>query len=421
MSSPIGSTTTTVGGRAAFRVPNFRYFMTARFLVGAANEMQALAVGWQIYGLTHRPLDLGLVGLAQFLPGVLLFLVAGHAADRYRRRNILVICYAAFGICSLALLGLALAGVRQVWPIYTVILGNGVVRAFNGPAGQSFLPLLVPSEIFANAVAWSASIFQLAVIFGPMIGGHIYGFAGGPVPVFAASAVSYAIATILAASVQERAPDAPRKAPTSGMVLEGLRFIWQRKLILGAISLDLFAVLLGGAVALLPVYADSILNIGPQGMGLLRSGPGIGALITAIVVAHSPLQKRAGATMLLCVAGFGVFTVVFGLSRSVPLSMAALILLGSCDMVSVIIRHTMVQLATPDEMRGRVSAVNMIFIGASNEVGQFESGITAQWFGAVPAVVLGGIGSIVIVLIWGVLFAPLRRVNQLTAEELAPK
>ena len=406
-------------GRAAFQIDGFRYFMSARFLVGAANEMQALAVAWQIYGMTRRPLDLGLVGLAQFLPGILLFLAAGQAADRFRRRNILVASYAAFATCSIALLVLALAGVRNVWPIYPVILGNGVVRAFNGPAGQSFLPLLVTSEVFPNAVAWSSSIFNLAVIFGPMIGGHIYGVAASPVPVFATAAVCHSIAGALALSIRDL-PSAPRKAPTSGMVLEGLRFIARRKLLLGAISLDLFAVLLGGAVALLPVYADSILKIGPQGMGLLRSGPGIGALLTAIAIAYRPLRRRAGAAMLACVAGFGVFTVVFGLSRNVALSMAALVLLGSCDMISVIVRHTLVQLATPDEMRGRVSAVNMVFIGASNEVGQFESGLTAQWFGAVPAVVLGGLGSIAIVALWSVLFPQLRRVDRLSAEELAP-
>ena len=415
MSSPSG-----LSGRAAFRVPNFRYFMTARFLVGAGNEMQALAVGWQIYSLTRRPLDLGLVGLAQFLPGVLLFLLAGQAADRFRRRNILVACYSAFGCCSLALLALALAGIHTVWPIYAVILGNGVVRAFNGPAGQSFLPLLVPAGVFANAVAWSSSIFNLAIIFGPMLGGHIYALAGNPIPVFASAALANLVAAALVASVQETAT-APRRAPTRDTLLEGLRFIFKRKLLLGAISLDLFAVLLGGAVALLPVYADSILKIGPQGMGLLRSGPGIGALTTAILIAYWPLKRRAGAAMLACVAGFGAFTVVFGLSRNVALSMAALVLLGSCDMISVIVRHTMVQLGTPDEMRGRVSAVNMVFIGASNEVGQFESGITAQWFGAVPAVVLGGLGSIAIVLLWSVLFPQLRRVNHLTGEELSPE
>src|SRR6185437_11374562 len=220
--------------------------------------------------------------------------------------------------------------------------------------------------------------------------------------------------------IRESQSTAPRRAATSGMVLEGLRFIWQRKLLLGAISLDLFAVLLGGAVALLPIYADSILKIGPQGYGLLRSGPGIGALSTAIAIAFWPLRRRAGAAMLACVAGFGAATVVFGLSRNVALSLVALIALGGFDMISVIVRHTMVQLATPDEMRGRVSAVNVVFIGASNEVGQFESGLTAQWFGTVPAVVLGGLGSIAIVLLWTLLFPQLRRVDRLSAEELSP-
>jgi MFS family permease len=414
MSSPAA-----VSGRAAFHIPSFRYFMTARFLTAAANEMQALAVAWEIYAMTRRPLDLGLVGLAQFLPGVLLFLVAGHAADRLRRRNILIACYASFAACSLALLALAAAGIHTVWLIYLVILGNGVVRAFNGPASQSLLPLLVPAEVFANAVAWTSSIFNLAIILGPMIGGHIYGLSASPIPVFAAAVVCNAVAAALVLCVQERSASAPRKAATGDVLLEGLRFIWRRKLVLGAISLDLFAVLLGGAVALLPVYADSILKIGPQGLGILRSGPGIGALATAIVIAYRPLRRRAGAAMLCCVAGFGASTVVFGLSRNIALSMVALVLVGGFDMISVIVRQTMVQLGTPDEMRGRVSAVNMVFIGASNEVGQFESGITAQWFGAVPAVVLGGLGSLAIVLLWSILFPQLRRVDRLTAEELA--
>jgi MFS family permease len=406
-------------GRAAFRIPAFRNFMIARFLVGAGNEMLAIAVGWQIFSMTHRPLDLGLAGLAQFLPGVLLFLMAGQTADRFRRRNILVTTYAAFSGCALALLSLAAIGLHSVWPIYAVLVGNGVIRAFNGPAGQSFLPLLVPGDVFPNAVAWSSSIFNLAVILGPMIGGQIYGFAAGPVPVFATAAVCSATATALVLSIREHHSGAPRRGATSGMVLEGLRFIWQRKLILGAISLDLFAVLLGGAVALLPIYADTILKIGPQGYGLLRAGPGIGALSTAIGVAFWPLRRRAGAAMLACVAGFGAATVVFGLSRNAVLSLIALIAIGGFDMISVIVRHTMVQLATPDEMRGRVSAVNVVFIGASNEMGQFESGLTAQWFGAVPAVVLGGLGSIAIVLLWSVLFPQLRRVDRLSAEELA--
>jgi MFS family permease len=399
--------------RAAFRYPNFRYFMTARFLVTASSEMQSVAVGWQIYSLTHRPMDLGLVGLAQFAPGILLFLVAGHTADRVARNRILQACYGAFSICSLLLLAITFHGLAAVWPIYAVLVLNGIVRVFNGPASQALLPLLVPNEHFPTAVAWSMSTFQTAMIFGPMAGGVIYGFSGSPVPVYCCAAIAYLIALLLMWRIRVQSGTSPRTPASLTMVLEGFRYIWRNKLILGSISLDLFAVLLGGAVALLPVYAREILNTGAYGLGLLRSAPSIGAVIMAIALAHWPLRRRAGLTMLGCVFGFGVFTIVFGLSRNIALSLGALVLLGACDMVSVIVRHTLVQLATPDEMRGRVSAVNMLFIGASNEVGQFESGLTAQWFGTVPAVVLGGVGTIAIVLLWAWLFPSLRRVNEL--------
>ena len=388
--------------------------MTARFLAIVSSEMISVAVGWQIYALTHRPLDLGLVGLAQFAPGVLLFLVSGHTADRHPRQSILRTCYAAFAICSALLLALTLRGISSAWPIYAVLLANGAVRSFNGAAGQSFLPQLVKPEHFPNAVTWSSSFFQTATILGPMLGGLIYGFAGSPVPVYACATVAYFIAVLLLAALRVDVP--PRKSLEEpvGMILNGLRYIWRSKLILGCISLDLFAVLLGGAVALLPVYADEILHTGPYGLGILRAAPGVGAVLVAILLAHYPLRRRAGLSMLYCVAGFGVATIVFGLSHNMALSLVALMLTGAFDMVSVIVRSTLVQLTTPDEMRGRVSAVNMLFIGASNEVGQFESGITAQWFGAVPAVILGGVGTIAVVLAWNWLFPALGRVDKLT-------
>lgn len=375
--------------------------------------MQAVAVGWQIYGLTGRPLDLGSVGLAQFLPGIVLFLAAGHAADRYPRRAILELCYAAFAACSLLLLFFTWRGLTSVYPIYAVLLANGVVRAFNGPASQALLPQIVPEQHFPNAVAWGSSIFQSAQVVGPMLGGLVYGVAATPIPVYAGAATAYLTALCLMAMVRVMGRQRPRGIASLRFVLDGLRYIRQEKIVLGTMSLDLFAVLLGGAVALLPVYARQILHTGAFGLGLLRAGPGIGAVLMAIVVAHYPLQRRAGAAMLWCVAGFGAFTIVFGLSRNVVLSMAALIAVGACDMVSVIVRHTLVQLGTPDEMRGRVSAVNMVFIGASNEVGQFESGLTAQWLGVVPAVLAGGIGTILVVALWAKLFPALRRVDRL--------
>ena len=387
--------------------------MSARVLITSAAEMQAVAVGWQIYSLTHRPLDLGLVGLAQFSPGILLFLIAGHTADRFPRQRILQVCYGGFGLCSILLLALSLHGIAAVWPIYAVLLFNGIVRAFNGPAGQAFMPLLVPAEHFPNAVTWGSSIFQAAMILGPTLGGAIYGFANSPIPVYCCSALACVGALTLMGAIHLEPSSRPRQVASVAVVLEGIRYIWRSKLILGSISLDLFAVLLGGAVALLPVYAREILNTGAYGLGILRGAPSVGAVLMAIALVRWPLRRNAGFALFACVFGFGVFTIAFGLSRNLALSIAALVLVGACDMVSVIIRHTLVQLGTPDEMRGRVSAVNGLFIGASNEIGQFESGLTAQWFGAVPAVVLGGAGTIAIVLLWTWLFPTLRRVNEL--------
>jgi MFS family permease len=404
--------------RAAFRYPNFRLYTTARFLSVLSSEMISVAVGWQIYALTHKPLDLGLVGLAQFAPGVLLFLAAGHTADRHARQTILRICYSGFTLCAVALLALSLHSITSVWPIYAVLLSNGAIRAFNAPASQAFLPQLVAVEHFPNAVTWGSSFFQTATILGPMAGGLIYGFASSPAPVYACATVVYLVAVALLSAIRLNIAVRPKPADRAGVILDGLRYIWRSKLILGCMSLDLFAVLLGGAVALLPVYSSEILHTGASGLGVLRAAPGLGAVAVAIVLAHFPLHKRAGLAMLWCICGFGVFTIVFGLSHSLVLSLIALVLTGAFDMVSVIVRSTLVQLATPDEMRGRVSAVNMIFIGASNEVGQFESGITAQWFGTVPAVVLGGAGTIAIVLAWNWLFPALRRVDKLEARKL---
>ena len=317
-------TATAHAGRAAFRYPDFRRFMAARLLTTMASEMQAVAVAWQVYGLTHRPLDLGLVGLAQFLPGILLFPITGHTADRYSRLHILRACYVAFSVTSLLLLSFTWRGMAVVWPIYLAIAWNGTVRAFNGPAGQAFLPLLVPAEHFPNAVAWNASVFQAATIVGPAAGGLVYGWTGSPLAIYAASACAYLAAFAFMTAVRVRTAERPRAA-SLGMVLDGFHFIWRHKLILGAISLDLFAVLLGGAVALLPVYAREILHVGASGLGILRSAPGIGAVAMAVIVAHRPLRKR-GITLLGCVFGFGVFTIVFGLSRNLALSIVSLAL-----------------------------------------------------------------------------------------------
>ncbi len=396
--------------RAAFRYPNFRFFLAYRVLSVLSSEMLAVAVGWQVYELTHRPLDLGLVGLAQFLPGFLLFLVAGHAADRIPRRSILLACMAAFSLASLLLLIFSIHGIQQVYPIYVVLLLNGAARAFSQPATQALLPTLVDEKHFANAVAWSASMFRTANIVGPIVGGLVYGFSNSPVPVYALAVIAYLAALLMTARMQIKTAARPRMPASVAMVLEGFRYLWSNKLILGAISLDLFAVLLGGAVALLPVYASEILKVGAVGLGILRCAPGAGAVLTAIALAHRPLGRRQGEIMLWCVFGFGVFTIVFGVSHNIVVSLIALALTGAFDMVSVVVRSTMVQLGTPDHMRGRVSAVNAVFIGASNEVGQFESGITAQWFGTVPAVILGGVGTLIVVALWARFFPELRQV-----------
>ncbi len=405
-------------GRAAFAHPAFVIFEIARFLIVAAVEMQAVAVGWQVYEITKRPLDLGYVGLAQFLPSFLLFPVSGHASDHYERRHVLTACYAGYGICFALLLALTHRVPHTAGPIYVVLVLIGVVRSFNSTASRSILPQLVPEKDFPNAVAWNATIFQGATILGPSFGGLLYAAARGPSAVYAIAMLIAMGATISSFRIRPQFQARPRqvtspRSMTLKSVFAGLHFIWGRKLILGAISLDLFAVLLGGAVALLPVYAREILHTGPWGLGLLRTAPGVGAALMAVVLAHRPLRGRSGPTLLWAVAGFGIFTIIFGLSRSLTISLIALVLLGASDMISVIIRATLTQLATPDEMRGRVTAVDMIFIGTSNEFGQFESGLTAQWFGTVPAVVLGGVGTLVVIVLWAWLFPELRHAGSL--------
>ncbi len=407
-------------GRAAFTHPGFVLFQVARFLIVSAVEMQAVAVGWQVYEITKRPLDLGYVGLAQFLPGILLFPISGHASDRFERRNVLSACYGGYAVCFALLLALARGGGRSVHSIYVVLVLIGVVRSFNSTASRSILPQLVPEEHFPNAVAWNASIFQAATILGPSFGGILYAAFRGPSVVYVVAALTAIGATVSSFRIKPEVKVRPReayssKSMTMKTVFAGLHYIWRKKLILSAISLDLFAVLLGGAVALLPVYAREILHTGPWGLGLLRTAPGVGAAIMAVLLAHRPLRGRSGPMLLWSVAGFGIFTIIFGISRSLTVSLIALLLLGASDMISVIIRATLTQLATPDEMRGRVTAVDMIFIGTSNEFGQFESGVTAQWFGTVTAVVLGGIGTLVVIAVWAWLFPELRQAGELTA------
>ncbi|MFZ3265815.1 MAG: MFS transporter [Terriglobales bacterium] len=417
-----------LAGRVAFTYPNFVSYTFARFFIVLALEMQSVAVAWKVYEITHRPLDLGYVGLAQFLPGFALFLFAGHAADLFDRRRLLMACYAGYALCSALLLLINWRAPQSVGWIYAVLVLVGVMRSFAFPVSRAILPHLVPAEHFSNAVAWNASTFQIATIAGPALGGLAYAFFRGPAAVYL-SAVIVSIGSVImtfgihpldtSAELVERGSNEGRSGAKTEIslrtVLAGFHFIWKKKLILGSISLDMFAVLLGGAVALLPVYARTILHTGPWGLGLLRSAPGVGAALMAIVIAHWPIRRQAGLTMLLCVGGFGVCTIVFGVSHSMILSMLSLLLLGASDMVSVIIRATLIQVATPDEMRGRVNAVDMLFIGVSNELGEFESGLTAQWFGTVPAVVLGGVGTLLVIAAWAWLFPELRQADELDA------
>ena len=407
-------------GLSAFRHLDFMLYQLERFFVVAGLEILSVAVGWQVYEITRRPLDLGYVGLAQFLPNVFLFLLAGHAADRFSRKGILLLCNLAFALCCALLIVITVHGPQNVKPIYAVLVLLGIVRSFNSPAGRALLPLLVPAEVFPNAVAWNATMFQSATILGPALGGLLYAVFGGPAGVYGVSVIACFIATVALVRMRVRTIVRAKEEFTVRTVLAGLHYIWTHKLILGAISLDLFAVLLGGAVALLPVYAREILRTGPWGLGLLRAAPGVGAAVMAILLAYRPLRQRVGKIMLFCVAGFGLFTIIFGISHSLILSLISLVLVGASDMVSVVVRGTLVQIATPDAVRGRVNAVDMIFIGASNELGEFESGVTAHLFGTIPAVILGGAGTLIVVGLWAWLFPDLRNANQLTLVQEQP-
>jgi len=398
---------------AAFAHRDFKLFQVARLFAILGSQMQSVAIGWQIYAITGRPIDLAWVGLAQFLPAACLSLVTGHVADRFERRRILVVCYAALALLSAALFAFTRADATHLAPIYAILVGVGVARAFQGPASQSLLPSLVPTEHFSNAVAWSSSLWQTAMVLGPTLGGVAYAAFGGASKVYAVAAGCSLSASALVATMRPIAPPASREPVTRATLFAGVKYVWTNQVVLGAISLDLFAVLLGGATALLPVYARDILHLGPWALGILRSAPAAGAAVTGVVLALRPIEKRAGAKMFACVALFGVATLVFGLSHSFALSLVALVVIGASDMVSVYVRSALVQLATPDAMRGRVSAVNMVFIGASNELGEFESGLTAQWFGAVGSVVLGGVGTLLVVALWAWRFPKLRRVDEL--------
>jgi MFS family permease len=389
----------------------FALFCFARVSTAIAFQIQGVAVGWQVYALTGNAFYLGLVGLAQFLPMFLLTLAVGHVADRYDRRIIVRLCQIVEGLACGALAFCSFSGWQSKESIIAIVFVVGAARAFEGPTMQALLPGLVPAPLIPWAVAWATSVFQTASIVGPAFGGLLY--SAGPTTAYATASILFLAANSFIALIRiERIP--PKREPVSLQSLfGGIAFIRSRPAILGAISLDLFAVLLGGATALLPVYARDILITGPWGLGLLRSAPAVGALAMSVFLTRHPLQRRVGRIMFGAVVTFGVATILFAVSTSFILSLVTLVVLGAADVISVVIRSSLVQIKTPDEMRGRVSAVNSMFIGTSNQLGEFESGLTAALFGVVPAVLIGGVGTIIVVLIWMRLFPQLLQTDSL--------
>ncbi|CUI07984.1 MFS permease [Janthinobacterium sp. CG23_2] len=402
-------------GFSVLRHRNFSFYLAARVLGTLAVQMQSVAIGWQVYRMTGSLFDLGLIGLAQFAPFLVLILLAGHTADRYDRRWIIILCLVTQLLCGLMLLAFTASGVSVVWPVFAILVLFGSAHAFMMPATQAVLRNMVPDEHFSQAVALSSSAFHVAVIAGPVLGGLLY--VEGPATVYLAAATLLVLSVILM-SMTHSAPQVVNKEPaTWHTVLEGLRFVWSRPIMLGAISLDLFAVLFGGATALLPAYAHDVLQVDAVGLGFLRTAPGVGAALCSVALAFYPIRRRVGAWMFGGVAVFGVATLVLGCTASFAVALGALFLLGAGDMVSVYVRHLLVQFETPDEIRGRVSAVNAVFIGASNELGEFESGLTAGWFGLTRAILFGGAATLAVTAIWIFKFPVLSRMDRFPHHE----
>ncbi|MGE0285904.1 MAG: MFS transporter [Bradyrhizobium sp.] len=405
------SSTVTVGARDLLRDGSFLFFLLSRSLSRFSSQIVAVVIGWQIYEITGSAFDLGMVGLVQFLPTALLVFVAGHAADRFERKRVVQLCQLAEALTAAALAASTYAGWLDATQIYVATFIIGIAGAFESPATAALLPLIAPKGSLQRATAISSGAAQVATITGPAIGGLAYVFAPSlPYSIIVAFWLAGAVLTGFLRPVRQAAP---KKEVAGDDLYAGVRFIRSNPAILGTISLDLFAVLLGGVVALLPIYARDILQTGPLGLGILRAAPAVGALVMTVVLARHTINRRVGLRMFQAVIVFGAATVVFALSQWMWLSVLALAVLGAADTVSVVIRFSLVQLATPDEMRGRVGAVNFLFINASNQLGQFESGVTAALFGAVPAAVLGGVGTIAIALLWMKLFPSLRKVEQL--------
>lgn len=410
-------------GLAAFASRDFRRYQMARMAVIVGAEAQTVAVAWQVYSITHRALDLGYTGLALFLPGLFFLLPAGHVADRYDRRKIILLCYTLQIFCTSALLAIAVMGIRDVRLVYAVLFLIGAGRSFSGPASSALIPHLVPEGHFVNAVTWGAAIFQLANIAGPALGGILFtlplkGVLAGAGVVYIATLCSLITFLVLIGSLSVRLGRMEHRDVSLKVVFAGFQYVRRSPILLGAFSLDLFVVLLGGAAALMPIFAQEILHTGPQGLGMLRAAPAMGALAVSLLLARFPLRNKAGLRLFVCVGIFGAATVIFGFSHNLVLSLAALCVAGAADMISVVVRSSVLQLATPPEMRGRVSAVNSMFLGASNELGEFESGVTAQWLGAVRATVAGGVGAMMVTGLWTILFPALRDADELTAKAL---
>jgi MFS family permease len=404
---------------SVFREPSYVRFWIVRICSTVSFQMTAVAVGWQMYALTHSTFALGMVGLAQFLPMLCLTLLVGHVADRFNRKTILSICQAAEG-ATLAVLAIC-SWQHWIHPLelYAAVAAIGAARAFESPSTQALVPGLVEDSKVPQAIAWSASANQTAAIAGPAAGGLLYAF-GAHVP-YTVGVVLFWTAAVLSSTILVKRRTASRGPVTAKSIFSGIHYIRERKNILGAISLDLFVVLLGGATALLPAYARDILHTGPWGLGLLRLAPAVGALIMSVWLAHHPMRSRAGMRMFGAVLVFGCATIAFAISRNVWLSMAILGVLGAADVTSVVVRSSLVQLETPDEMRGRVSAVNSLFIGTSNQLGEFESGVTASWFGLIPATIFGGLGSIAVAVLWMGLFPGLRTLQSLAGSTVGHK
>ncbi|WP_437652763.1 MFS transporter [Sorangium sp. So ce1182] len=397
-------------GLGVLRHRSFTFYLAARLLSAIAVQMQSVAIGWQVYALTGDVFDLGLIGLAQFAPFFALILFAGQVADRFDRRHIIAVGLGAELLCAALLLAFTVSGLTVVWPVFAVLVLFGSARAFMMPAQQAILMNLVPSESFGKAVALSSSSFHVAVIVGPTLGGLLY-LAGTKIVYSIVGALL--LASLVLMGLTRTTQQARRSEPSSwNTVLEGLRFVWSRPAVLGAISLDLFAVLFGGAVALLPAYARDVLHAGPTGLGMLRTAPAVGAALTAGVLAFRPITRQVGRWMFGGVAVFGLATIGLGQTRSFAVALVALFLIGAGDMVSVYIRHILVQFETPDSIRGRVSAVNAVFIGASNELGEFESGLTAGWFGLLRAIFIGGSATVVVAALWALGFPVLSRMDR---------